>query len=42
MDLKAKKAKIVDALVNENALSPRALSRTDLEQLLSPLPIDGI
>lgn len=42
MDLKAKKAKMVDALVNENALSPRALSRTDLEQLLSPLPIDGV
>lgn len=41
MDLKAKKSKIVDALVNENALSPRALTRADLEQLLSPLPTEG-
>jgi hypothetical protein len=41
MDLKARKSKIVDALVNENALSPRSLTRADLEQLLSPLPVDG-
>ncbi|NDC37696.1 MAG: DEAD/DEAH box helicase, partial [Proteobacteria bacterium] len=42
MDLKARKSKIVDALVNESAFSPRALTRADLEQLLSPLPLEGV
>jgi len=37
MDLKAKKAKLVDALVNENGLSTLNLSRADLESLFSPI-----
>jgi SNF2 family DNA or RNA helicase len=38
MDLKAKKSKLVDALINENGLSTATLSKTDLESLFSPLP----
>ncbi len=36
MTLKAKKSKIVDALVNENGLSTIDLSKNDLEMLFSP------
>lgn len=42
MGLKAKKAKIVDALINENGLSTLSLSREDLENLFSPLPLEGL
>lgn len=38
MALKERKSKIVDALINENGLSTVKLSKTDLEQLFSPLP----
>jgi hypothetical protein len=38
MDLKAKKSKLVDALINENGLSTVKLSKGDLESLFSPLP----
>ncbi|MBX7138680.1 MAG: DEAD/DEAH box helicase [Oligoflexia bacterium] len=38
MDLKAKKAKIVDALINENGLSTVSLSKADLESLFAPMP----
>lgn len=38
MDLKARKSKLVDALINENGLSTVNLSKTDLESLFSPLP----
>jgi superfamily II DNA or RNA helicase len=38
MALKAKKSKIVDALINENGLSTVKLSKSDLESLFSPLP----
>jgi superfamily II DNA or RNA helicase len=37
MALKAKKSKIVDALINENGLSTVKLSKSDLESLFSPL-----
>lgn len=37
MELKAKKSKLVDALINENGLSTATLSKTDLESLFSPL-----
>jgi non-specific serine/threonine protein kinase len=37
MELKAKKSKIVDALINENGLSTIDLSKKDLESLFSPL-----
>jgi superfamily II DNA or RNA helicase len=40
MALKAKKSKIVDALINENGLSTVKLTKGDLESLFSPLP-DG-
>ncbi len=41
MDLKAKKAKIVDALINaEDSLSVLKLSKADLEQIFSPLPAE--
>ncbi len=40
MDLKAKKSKLVDALINENGLSTVSLSKSDLENLFSPLPSD--
>ncbi len=38
MALKARKAKIVDALINENGLSTLKLSKEDLENLFSPIP----
>lgn len=38
MALKAKKSKLVDALINENGLSTAKLTKTDLESLFSPLP----
>ena len=38
MILKSKKNKIVDALINENTLSPRLLSKSDLEELFKPFP----
>ncbi len=38
MELKMRKSKLIETLVNENSLSPRALSKTDLEMLLSPMP----
>jgi non-specific serine/threonine protein kinase len=38
MALKSKKAKLVDALINENGLSTLTLSKGDLESLFSPLP----
>ncbi len=38
MALKDKKSKIVDALINENGLSTVKLTKSDLEQLFSPLP----
>ncbi|MBX7143147.1 MAG: DEAD/DEAH box helicase [Oligoflexia bacterium] len=38
MQLKAKKSRIVDALINENGLSTLSLTKDDLENLLSPLP----
>jgi SNF2 family DNA or RNA helicase len=38
MDLKSKKAKIVDALINDNGLSTINLTRDDIELLFSPLP----
>lgn len=38
MDLKERKAKLVEALVQENAISPLRLSKSDLEMLFSPLP----
>ena len=37
MDLKSKKAKLVDALINENGLSTIDLTKTDLEKLFGPL-----
>jgi non-specific serine/threonine protein kinase len=42
MQLKAKKAKLVEALINENGLSTLSLSKDDLENLFSPLPLDGL
>ena len=39
MDLKEKKSRLVDALVNENGLSTLQLSKTDLMNLFSPLPV---
>lgn len=38
MDLKTKKSKIVDALVNENGLSTVKLTQSDLESLFEPFP----
>jgi len=38
MELKARKSKLVDALINENGLSTVNLSKSDLESLFSPLP----
>ena len=38
MDLKEKKSKIVDALINENGLSTVKLTQADLESLFSPFP----
>ena len=38
MDLKSRKAKLVDALINENGLSTLSLSKNELEDLFSPLP----
>jgi SNF2 family DNA or RNA helicase len=38
MELKSRKAKIVDALINENGLSTLNLSKRELEDLFSPLP----
>ena len=38
MTLKEKKNRIVDALINENTLSPRLLSKSDLEELFKPFP----
>jgi|GEM_PF-868593 len=38
MELKQRKSKLIETLVNENSLSPRALSKLDLEMLLSPMP----
>jgi superfamily II DNA or RNA helicase len=38
MTLKSKKAKLVDALINENGLSTLTLSKGDLESLFSPMP----
>ena len=40
MDLKEKKSKIVDALINENGLSTVKLTQTDLESLFSPFPTE--
>jgi len=37
MNLKSKKSKIVDALINENGLSTLNLSKADLDTLFSPL-----
>lgn len=37
MELKRKKSKLIDALVNDNALSPLKLSKGDLEELFAPL-----
>lgn len=37
MELKSKKAKIVDALINENGLSSVNLTKTDLESLFMPI-----
>jgi superfamily II DNA or RNA helicase len=37
MSLKAKKSKIVDALINENGLSTVKLTKSDLDSLFSPL-----
>ena len=39
MDLKEKKSKIVDALINENGLSTVKLTQSDLESLFSPVAI---
>lgn len=41
MTLKSKKAKLVDALINENGLSTLTLSKGDLESLFSPMPEGG-
>lgn len=38
MEMKERKSKIVDALVNENGLSTLTLSKNDLMSLFSPLP----
>jgi superfamily II DNA or RNA helicase len=38
MELKERKSKLIETLVNENSLSPRALSKSDLEMLLAPMP----
>jgi SNF2 family DNA or RNA helicase len=40
MDLKEKKATIVDALINENGISTLSLSKGDLEDLFAPLPFE--
>ncbi len=40
MELKRKKAKLVEALINENGLSTLSLSKTDLESLFNPLPVE--
>lgn len=40
MDLKRRKARIVDALINENGLSTLKLTRADLENFFAPLPTD--
>ncbi|MDC0357632.1 DEAD/DEAH box helicase [Oligoflexia bacterium] len=40
MTLKSKKEKIVDALINENSLSPLKLTKTELESLFSPFPTE--
>lgn len=37
MDLKARKSKIADALVNENGLSTLSLTKTDLDSLFAPV-----
>lgn len=37
MDLKERKSKLVDALINDNGLSTLSLSKTDLAELFSPL-----
>lgn len=42
MSLKAKKSRIVDALINENGLSTLALTKEDLESLFSPLPKESL
>lgn len=41
MNLKTKKEKIVDALINDNALSPLRLSKKELENLFSPFPAES-
>lgn len=41
MDLKAKKAALIDALINDNGLSTLKLSKADLENFFSPLPADS-
>jgi superfamily II DNA or RNA helicase len=38
MELKSKKARIVDALINENGLSTISLTKAELESLFEPLP----
>jgi len=40
MDLKARKSKLVDALINENGLSTLNLSKRELEALFEPPPAD--
>jgi len=40
MELKGKKARIVDALVNEGGLSTLKLTKADLENLFSPFPAE--
>jgi superfamily II DNA or RNA helicase len=39
MDLKSKKASLVDALINENGLSSLKLTKADLESFFSPPPL---
>ncbi|MCO6432263.1 MAG: DEAD/DEAH box helicase [Deltaproteobacteria bacterium] len=41
MELKSKKSKIVDALINENGLSTAKLTQSDLESLFSAFPESG-
>jgi superfamily II DNA or RNA helicase len=40
MDLKQRKAQIVDALINENGLSSLKLTQDDIDSLFAPLPED--
>ena len=40
MDLKRKKAALIDALINDNGLSTLKLTKTDLESFFNPLPND--